>query len=94
MNFKPATYGATPIRVVLPLPKFKEVYFYDADEAVKFVKENWIQGKELSARVREMGVWVPIYAITPDGDIFVSPLFDSVIKQSTVYRGNILQEAK
>ena len=29
MNFKPATYRATPIRVVLPQPKFKEVFFYD-----------------------------------------------------------------
>lgn len=91
MNKKPATYGATPIRVVLPLPTGKEVYFYDTDEAVKFVHENWIQGKELSARVREMGVWIPIYAITETGDIFVSPLFDSVVKQATVYRGNVLE---
>lgn len=94
MNFKPATYRATPIRVVLPQPKFKEVFFYDINEAVKFVDENWVQGKELSARVHDGFTWMSIYAITEHGDIYVSPSFDSLIHQATVYRGNILQGAK
>jgi hypothetical protein len=94
---KPQTYGATTIRVVIPIDgdswkeRSGEKYFYDIGEAVDFVKENWREGYELSARINDGVMWVPVYMISRDGDVFVSPTYDSMISRATVHRGNILK---
>jgi hypothetical protein len=94
MKRKPATFGATPIRVVLPIghPNFNgrgEEYFYDINEAEKFVRENW-NGGELSARVYEGRYWTPIFMINGDGEIYASPRIAQLrANESTLSLGNI-----
>lgn len=91
---KPATSGATPIRVVLPIGHHNygergEEWFYDITEAEAFVRENWVEGRELSARVQSGGVYETIFGITADGTIFVAPDYDRLIARATRVLGNI-----
>jgi hypothetical protein len=94
---KPQTYGATTIRVVIPIDgdswnnSSGATYFYDINEAVAFVRERWTEGYELSARVNDGVMWVPVYTISREGDVFASPVYDDLIARATVHRGNILK---
>lgn len=91
---KPATSGATPIRVVLPIGHHNyrergEEWFYDIREAEAFVRENWVDGKELTARVQNGGIYETMFGIAADGSIFVSPDYDRLVARSTRIVGNI-----
>lgn len=47
-------------------------YFYDVEEAKRFVDERWTKGEELSARMRDGGRWMPIYLISATGEVFAT----------------------
>lgn len=94
MDKKPATWGAEVIRVLAPAKREMGgrdfVYFYDLSEAEKFVRANWKQGEELSARVRGIGeVWETVFGIAADGTIFVSPDYHRVASRATRVLGKM-----
>lgn len=94
---KPATNGAVPIRVVLPIGHHNyrergEEWFYDIREATEFVRDNWVRGKELTARVREGSVYETVFGIAADGTIYVSPDYDRILARATRTIGNITDQ--
>ena len=91
---KPATKGSTPIRVVLPIGHHNyrergEEWFHDIREATEFVRDNWVRGKELTARVQNCGVYETVFGIAADGTIYVSPDYDRIWERATRIIGNI-----
>jgi hypothetical protein len=99
MNKKPNMYGTTPIRVVYfphsdQKHKLEEKFFSDASEAVEFVKANWVEGRETSARIQNGRYWDPIYLINETGEVFVSKQYEQVASNAPVYLGNIKYESE
>ena len=94
MDKKPSMYGSPAIRVVLPTGDKRDTkWFSDASEAVAFVKDAWVEGKELSARIsRDGNYYEPIYLISATGEIYVSPDFQEVLSKSPVHLGNVKQK--
>lgn len=88
---KPNTYGSPAIRVY---HAGEYHWFSDAAEAMEFVKQVWTEGTDLSARVNDGAVWQPIYQIDRNGDVFVSPVYESVARKATVYLGNVTGMAR
>lgn len=79
---KPRMYGSPAIRVILP--GAQEEWFYDVVEAVQFVTENWTQGKEISARVRNGNLYDPVFTIMQNGDAYASPLYAQLLSSAPV----------
>lgn len=79
---KPRMYGSPAIRVVMKMAH--EEFFYDVVEAVQFVTENWKEGTELSARVREGNFWEPVFTITKEGEAYASPIYAKLLASAPV----------
>jgi hypothetical protein len=96
---KPRTYGATAIRVCLPLrhpaatTERGEEYFYDITEAEAFVRAAWREGDSLDARIQDGRYWDAVFGIAPDGTVYVSPHYATMVARATRVIGKVGQDA-
>jgi hypothetical protein len=62
-------------------------------EAEAFVRAAWREGDSLDARIQDGRYWDAVFGIAPDGTVYVSPHYATMVARATRVIGKVGQDA-